>query len=244
MKSAYAAACPSIAFASLLLFATGIARAEAKVSQASLRNSETSAGELQARDADTDEVRAPNRKRKDAVQLGAVVGVGFPRPLAAEAMIKVQRWVALGVEYSVFPKTTISDVDASLWALAGDLRVFPFRNGFFLGVRAGQQRLAADTDVTLEGQTINVATAVDTVFVNPRVGLLWTFNSGITLGIDAGLQFPVSTRTSGALALSSDFDEMLPGDYGSTVRQVRNVAEYLGDSTIPTLDLLRIGLLL
>lgn len=242
MTSPRAAACFSIAFVALL--ATGLARAEAPVSQPRLRSSDSAPAELRARDAEADEARERERKRKDAFRVGAVVGVGFPRPLAAEAMIKVQRWVAIGIEYSVFPETTISDVDASLWALAGDLRVFPFRNGFFLGVRAGQQRLSADTDVTVEAQTVNVATAVDTVFVNPRVGLLWTFNSGITLGIDAGLQFPVSTRTSGALALSSDFDQMLPGEHASTVRQVRNVAEYFGDSTIPTLDLLRIGLLL
>src|SRR5262245_21123092 len=103
MKSQSAAAGSSIAFVSLL-FATGLARAEAPASQAPFQTPDSSeAAELQARDDDTGEARGRDRKRKDAFQVGAVVGVGFPRPLAAEAMIKVQRWVAIGIEYSLFP---------------------------------------------------------------------------------------------------------------------------------------------
>jgi hypothetical protein len=195
-------------------------------------------------DADSEPEEPGDSGRKDNLQLGGLIGAGFPRPLAIEAMVKVQRLVAVGVEYSLLPEITISGVHTSFWAVAADMRVFPLRNGFFVGLRAGRQHLAADTILAVGPQLIPLETEVQTTFLNPRVGILWTWSSGITLGIDAGLQIPVSSRTSGALA-ASDGLVLPPGVQGmDIIDRVRGVADYLGESTIPTFDLLRFGLLL
>jgi hypothetical protein len=179
----------------------------------------------------------------DRLRFGGVFGVGFPRLLAIEGLFKVGRYAALGIEYSQFPEFAVSDVSLAIWALAGDVRVFPFGNGFFVGLRGGHQQLDAETTLVVQDEEITLAGGLGTVFLNPRLGFLWTWDSGITFGLDAGLQIPISARTSGALALADSV--MLPPGAGErTVSQVRRIARTFGETTLPTIDLLRLGLLL
>lgn len=167
------------------------------------------------------------------LRFGVVGGLAFPRPLAIEGLVKVARTLGFGLEYSVLPTMTISGVETSFWALAGDARVFPFKNGFFLGAAVGYQHLGAQTSVSVGSLgTIPESVAVDTWFVNPRIGWLTTWSSGFTLGIDAGLQIPLSA------AVSSTLPSQLPAS-----QSVSTVAMSLGNSVLPTVDLLRVGFL-
>ena len=191
---------------------------------------------------DRQEAVAEPRGEQDGFQIGVIGGVGFPRLLGIEALFKVERYVAFGIEYSAFPEFAISDVDVSVWALAGDVRVFPFRSAFFFGLRGGHQHVGAGTILEVSGQTIPLEGGLDTIFLNPRLGFLWTWDSGITLGLDAGLQIPLSSRTSGALALADTV--MLPARGAEVVSEVRRAARVFGESTLPTIDLLRLGLML
>jgi hypothetical protein len=167
------------------------------------------------------------------LRIGAIGGLGFPRPLAIEAIGEISEVVALGVEYGALPNVTISGVEVGLWSLAGDVRVFPFRGSpFFLGLRAGRQHIGATTNVAI--MSYGSATEVlglDSWFVNPRIGFLWTMQGGFTLGVEAGVQFPLSPSVSSTLPLSF---------YPSAQRTV----DALGSTVVPTVDLLRIGLLL
>jgi hypothetical protein len=162
------------------------------------------------------------KKPKDGpFAIGAMAGVGFPRPLSVEAMIVLGRTVGLGAEYSVLPPITVAGVNASASAIAGDVRIFPFRGAFFLGVRGGLQRL--------DGGMGSQSLLAETWYVNPRIGFMWTWRPGLAIGMEAGVQLPVSTRTQmPALA---------------TI-EVTNVTNTLASSALPTIDLLRIGLML
>jgi hypothetical protein len=179
-----------------------------------------------------DEPRKPERCR-----IGVLGGIGLPRPLAIEALVKIDRLIGLGVEYSVLPTITVSDVHTSFSAVAADLRVFPLRGAVFVGLRAGYQHLAGETTVVVRDLgSFPVTAEVGTVFINPRIGFLWTWEPGITLGLDAGIQLPLSsdvTRDIPAFAEGSDPD-----------RELMRVARNLGQATLPTLDLLRVGFLL
>jgi len=84
----------------------------------------------------------------DRVRIGPIVGMGFPRPLAVEALVKIDRRFALGAEYSFAPEMTFANVDTRFRAVAADLRWFPWKGGFFLGVRAGRQWLDARTTIS------------------------------------------------------------------------------------------------
>ena len=183
-----------------------------------------------------------SKGEQDGFQIGAIGGVGFPHLLGIEALFKVERYVAFGFEYSAFPEFAISEAAVSVWALAGDVRVFPFGSAFFVGLRGGHQHVGANATLEVADQTIPLEGGLDTVFVNPRLGFLWTWDSGITFGLDAGLQIPLSSQTSGALALADTV--MLPARGAAVVSRVRRAAQLFGESTLPTIDLLRLGLML
>jgi hypothetical protein len=168
----------------------------------------------------------------DAFNVGVLGGVGFPRPLAVEGVLVIHRLVLLGAEYSALPTTTIAGVQTSLWAVAADVRVFPFRNGFFVGVRAGQQHLGESATITVANVgSFSGSTSADTTFINPRLGFLWKW-SVLAVGIDAGVQMPLSTSTA----------TNLPA--GISAPPAVTTVMHLSQQTLPTIDLLRIGLVL
>ncbi|MDF2693736.1 MAG: hypothetical protein K0S65_2119 [Labilithrix sp.] len=173
-------------------------------------------------------------------RFGPIVGVGFPRPFAIEGLAKIERLVGVGFEYSFLPRMSMFNADTGFKAFATDLRVFPFKGAFFIGARAGRQWLDAKTTLTA-GQfgSFTESMAASTWFVNPRAGVLYTFESGITLGIDAGVQIPINPSyersgraTEAGLASQFDIDGTLVA-----------VANTLGNRTTPTVDLLRLGFL-
>jgi hypothetical protein len=165
------------------------------------------------------------------------MGLGFPRPLSVGALVKFKRVVAVGVEYGFLPRVRMLGGEGSMKAAAADLRVFPFRGAFFVGVRGGRQWLDVKASMGADSLgTFSEAMEASTWFVNPRLGFLHTFESGITVGIDAGVQVPIapsyaqSGNTSGAATTGA----------GQTFKTIASV---LGNKTTATVDLLRLGFL-
>lgn len=172
--------------------------------------------------------------------MGPLLGVGFPRPLAVGGLVKFEKFVGVGLEYSFLPRVTVANVDTAFNAFAVDLRVFPFRGAFFIGARAGRQWL--DARASLNAGRFGVFTEsmeAATWFLNPRAGFLHRFDNGITIGVDAGIQLPINPtyRRSGA-ATEAGIASQLDVD-GTLVA----VADALGNNVTPTIDLLRLGFL-
>jgi hypothetical protein len=186
------------------------------------------------------EARDPNAG--EHFRIGPLVGVGFPRPLAVEGLVKIERVIGIGAEYSFLPKVNLFGADTTFKAIAADVRVFPFKGAFFVGARAGRQWLDARTTVSVGQGGTTVGSFTETMeaatwFVNPRVGFLKTWDSGITLGIDAGVQFPINPTyersgpaTTAGAAANTGVDNTL-----------RGVAGALGNNITPTIDMLRLG---
>lgn len=169
------------------------------------------------------------------MRVGALAGLGLPRPLAIEALVKLERVVGLGLEYSVLPSLNIMGVSTTFWAAAADLRVFPFRSAFFVGMRAGYQRLGASTTLTVASLgSVTESVTATSWFLNPRVGFLWTWASGFTIGVDAGVQLPVST------AMETTLPQGLLTELDANINRVANT---LGHEPTPTVDLIRLGFL-
>lgn len=167
------------------------------------------------------------------VRVGVIGGVGFPRPLSIEAMVKIERTVALGVEYSAMPSTSVSGAMVTWHALALDARLFPFQGAFFLGARVARQHLdgSATVDAGAYGN-YSGKVAIDTWYIEPRLGFLWTFRSGITVGIDAGLEIPVQKTATASLPAGV-----------AVPSSVATVRDFFGASTLPTVTLLSVGAL-
>jgi len=170
--------------------------------------------------------------RDGAVHVGVLGGVGFPRPLAIEGVLQFDRLILLGAEYSALPTTNFSGVDTSMWALAADIRVFPMRNGFFVGLRAGKQHLAESASVTVSTVSMTGSNTADTTFINPRLGFLWNWHA-FAFGIDAGVQIPVLTTTASNLPAGV-----------SPPSGAADLSHTFSASVLPTVDLLRIGVVM
>jgi hypothetical protein len=176
--------------------------------------------------------RARREPPAERTRIGVIGGVGFPRPLAVEAVVKLGKLAAFGAEYGALPSIRVDGVETSLWSVAADARLFPFGGAVFIGVRAGRQHVDARTTLTMPPYgSATEELAMDSWFLNPRIGVLWTDDSGFTLGVEAGLQLPIGPTTSSSLPLS-----LVPG--------AQNAVDSVGKSVLPTVDLLRIGLLL
>jgi hypothetical protein len=180
----------------------------------------------------------PSRHRKHQAdggdfQLSLLSGVGFPRPFSLEAMMTVDRSVSLGIEYSFLPNTTISGIDLRYHAIAADMRVFPLRDGpFFFGMRAGRQHVSGATTVDAGSYGVyDASVTMDTWFVNPRVGLFWTWPWGLSVGMDAGVQIPFNRKQTNVLPDGVEMPE-----------QVAKTTDFLGGRVLPTVTLLQLGL--
>jgi len=170
--------------------------------------------------------------RDGSVHFGVLGGVGFPRPLAIEGVLQFDHLILLGAEYSALPTTNFSGVETSMWALAADVRVFPLHNGLFFGLRAGKQHLSEMATITVSSASVSAGNTADTTFINPRIGFLWNWHA-LAFGIDAGVQIPVLTTTASTLPSGV-----------SPPSGAADLTRTLSQSVIPTVDLLRIGVVM
>ncbi len=172
------------------------------------------------------------------VRIGALGGVGFPRALSIEGLIKVERTMGVGFEYGTLPTTTFGQanpVSLRYSSLAADFRLFPLQSSFFIGLRTGRQRVEGSATATVASYgTFTQSATTETWFLNPRLGVLWTGSSGLSVGISAGLQIPLSHKTQKSSNVPAGID----------ASEATSAVDSFGSSVIPTIDLLQLGLLL
>lgn len=168
------------------------------------------------------------------VKIGALGSVGFPRPLSIEGLVALDDRVAVGLEYGALPQVNVSNVDVTASAIDADLVFFPLRNAFFIGVAAGRQTLTARSTLSLASLgSITEEVGAESWFVAPKLGVLWTSNFGLALGCDVGLQIP----------FAATFTNTLPAEAGLS-QGATDVSHFFGKGVLPTVHLLRIGLVL
>ena len=61
--------------------------------------------------------------------------------VGADGSEEVHDVVGVGLEYSLLPQLSISGAELSFYAVNGDVRIFPFRGAFFIGMAGGRQHL-------------------------------------------------------------------------------------------------------
>jgi hypothetical protein len=181
-------------------------------------------------DTPNDARERARRNEASGVHGGFLAGVGFPRPLALEGLVDFHRMISLGGEYAAMPKATFANLDVSLWSVGATVRLHPAQNAFFLGLRAGYQHVDVGTMLTIDRGTASERVSIGTGFLNPRVGVLFTWKSGFSIGFDAGVQLPVTTTVSTTLPSGTVAEARAIGAAGS-----------FGRNAIPTIDPLRIG---
>ena len=158
-------------------------------------------------------------------------GIGFPRPVGVGAFLQFDKLWSIGADYSLLPTTKISDVNLDFWAAAASARLYPWSGSFYVGLKSGYQHLSASGYITSSGTTALAQGSIDTFFVNPELGWMFTWDSGLALGFGAGIQIPLysDASTTSNLPVSTN---------------VLSAVGKIGNGAIPTVDLLRVGFVL
>lgn len=122
------------------------------------------------------------------LRIGPLVGASIPRPVSIELFLKYKKALGLGLEYSALPSLNVDGVGLHASAIAGDLRWFVLDSPFFLGAGLGVQTLHGAASV----DGFSGYADASKVFFTPRLGLLFTFGPGFSVGADAGVELVVS----------------------------------------------------
>ena len=165
---------------------------------------------------------APDDHLLGPFRLGVMLGAGgLPRALNAAILLKYKDVVGVGVSYGFFPKYEyIDSASLSMWGAELEGRWYPFRGAFFVGGGLAYQSLDATVRSFARDR---VATASGPALV-VRAGWHWVFKSGLSLGVDLGLQYMIA-----------------PSIDGDKDRNAREIADIVSSAPLPTLNLLRIG---
>jgi hypothetical protein len=194
------------------------------------------------------------RERPGGTGLGLMLGlIALPRPVQAEATLKVGHGLALGAQFSMLPNLVPPGADASLAlrAYAATLRWFPFSGVFYLGAGVGYQQFKGSLGNMVQGGgELRVTADLSGVFIAPQLGWLWVTRSGFAIGIDIGVQIPlpkdpVVTATYNGQPVPDQSDGTYPqavlDQAHSSENTVRTLARLAMKYPTPTIDLLRIG---
>jgi hypothetical protein len=185
---------------------------------------------------------------ENELHVGAQVGVvSLVRPLSLEVLAKTPTFGA-GLGYSAVPGFISDALLSALGARKGsttahlddfsavelDLRIFPFSGAFFVGASGGRQHVQGTvTESTLAGRQ-TASLEVSSWFATPRLGWLWRFDPGFTIGFDLGVQ----------LSLASSKTVVMPPQASQSQRDsVNNLVDAASKIPLPALNL-RIGWLL
>jgi hypothetical protein len=176
----------------------------------------------------------PELSRSRSLRFGILAGSGAPQPLGLEAFARFNDYFGAGFGIGLLPAPVgeallaAAGQNGSLDSMAfeGELRLFPFRGAFYLGGALGHMGLSA----TGRSHGYPVAVDIGTIYAAPRFGWLGTWDSGFAIGLDLGVQVPISPDVT----VKSDS----PGQ-----SYIESAARQLASSPLPTIAL-RMGFLL
>jgi hypothetical protein len=163
---------------------------------------------------------------------GTIGAISLPRLLSLELFARFRnasdpRWdlfaLGAGIEYLPPGVANFGEQTTLSWFQVGpEGRFFPYR-WLFVGARIGWQFARADSEKF--GSEVDYTTT--SAFVAPKVGALYTFASGFTIGGDLGATIPLFAGTS----LESD---------GQSDSNARKAAKTFGMFVMPFVSL-RVG---
>lgn len=164
-------------------------------------------------------------------------GVGFPHGfnLGFEYLDTSRTW-SMNAEAGGFnykPKDEETDKEEiALGSLSVEGHYYPFQSAFFIGGALGTQAVRAKKTVTVLSETVSPEVKIANAFLTPKVGWLWRYDSGFTLGFDLGAQIPLNSKvdiedgTTNPLVLNDP-------DYIQSKEDAKDIADKLGKMVLP-----------
>jgi len=201
------------------------------------------------------------------LRIGPMLGVGLPNLLSFGVLLIFERYFGAGINFGLIPTVRLSYYGQATLAYHeydAFLRAFPFAGGFFVGMGVGYETVSG----TFHGQMDTSAYSnlvppgyqipnplvyassghVRTLILTPQLGYLYTSDIGFSLGLDVGVQVPVTSSQiafNGQLTMPPNTPKQLVDDVNSQLRypadtRVRNTLQTIGRTPLPTLNV-RVG---
>jgi hypothetical protein len=190
-------------------------------------------------------------------RIGPVIGVGLPAFLSFGGAIKLTKYFGAGINYGIVPTLQFAYYgDATVSYQGVDIygHIHPFGGGFFLGAAIGYAHVRGTyTDtfdisqyapvpipgVDLEAFDYTSEATMQTLVLTPELGYFYTFKSGFTLGVEAGLQIPVAPSE---IRFKSHVDDDIPDPVVDqfvtpTDERVQETLERVGQTILPTIGI-------
>lgn len=181
--------------------------------------------------------------------VGATVGAGFPSPISVQGVFKYKKLIGANLELGMLPEINTSfgyGIRLHQEMIDFGVHVYPFSGAFFLGLGIGAQRLTAtgEANTTYNGTYVtgDASAVVSTVFLSPRLGLLHRFDFGLAIGMDVGVELPIS----GSVDLNrTATSPKYPGQSFSLpiTQDVADIGNRVKTTPIPIIHILQLGYL-
>ena len=172
--------------------------------------------------------------------VGATAGIGLPTPFSGQALVKYKNLIGVNAEYGFLPEIKVpisEDLRVKASSLEASFRLYPFRGSFFLGCGFGSQKISASATVSEMNVRAPVSAETTTTFLSPRIGFLHRFDFGLSLGMDVGVQVPLSGKT--------DFSvPEFQGKQLSIPAEVTDASRYAEKTWVPIVHILQLGYVL
>jgi hypothetical protein len=185
---------------------------------------------LYATPADAQEPQPPLAAEPPAIpggeanwRFGVSTSVALPKPINLGVHATWQRRWGVYAQAGFLPKVEYFENSfISIFGVDTEARWFPWQGAFFVGAGVGWQ----NTTLVYRQFRTDSAGTVNSVHATLRAGWMWTFESGLALSVDVGLQSPMI-----ASDLSNPDKSLL----------VRDIYDQLKVLPLPNLSLIRVG---
>jgi hypothetical protein len=209
-----------------------------------------------ARTQPDDEPRDESHGVLGPFRIGPVVGVGLPAFLSIGGAVKLTKYFGAGINYGIVPTLQFAyygDATVSYQGVGIYGHVHPFGGGFFLGASIGYAHVRGTyTDefdisalapavpgVNVQSFPYTSEATMQTLVLTPELGYFYTFKSGFTMGVEAGLQIPVAPSD---IEFKSEVDPRIPQAVVDryvtpTDERVESTLERVGQTILPTIGI-------
>lgn len=190
-------------------------------------------------------------------RIGPVVGVGLPAFLSFGGAIKLTKYFGAGINYGIVPTLQFAYYGDATVAYQGvDIygHIHPFGGGLFLGAAIGYAHVRGTytetfdisayvpmpiPGVDLKSFDYTSEATMQTLVLTPELGYFYTFKSGFTFGVEAGLQIPIAPSE---IEFKSHVDADIPDQVVDqfvtpTDKRVQETLERVGQSVLPTIGI-------
>ena len=166
--------------------------------------------------------------------------LAIPHPLEIGMEAKYRNVIGFSIDYGFIPTLHISSATAQINAISAALRWFPFHGAFFLGVRAGSQKISVSKSASISGVDANVQADVTSSFYTPHMGWRWVWSSGFFTGIDLGWQVASGADTQITTNVRSTAIFVTP-EYATLESDAKKVGNDIGNKALPSLTMIHFG---